>query len=104
MHHLNLVAIGGGTGLSNLLCGLKHYLRAPEDVSGRGFGKYDLGELTAVVAVADDGGSSGRLRQEFHILQPGDIRNCMVGLAEDEEKLQDVVIRHLKPYQKETFP
>jgi len=87
MHHLNLVAIGGGTGLSNLLCGMKHYLRAPEAGSDRGFGEYDLEELTAIVAVADDGGSSGRLREEFRILPPGDIRNCMVGLAEDDKLL-----------------
>jgi uncharacterized cofD-like protein len=87
MHHLNLVAIGGGTGLSNLLCGLKHYLGAPEVVSSRGFGGYTLEDLTAIVSVADDGGSSGRLREEFDILAPGDIRNCMVGLADDEKLL-----------------
>lgn len=87
MHDLNLVAIGGGTGLSNLLCSLKHYLKAPETGSGRGIGRYGLEELTAIVAVADDGGSSGRLRQEFNILPPGDIRNCMVGLAEDDKLL-----------------
>ena len=87
MHDLNLVAIGGGTGLSNLLCSLKHYLKAPETGSGRGIGTYDLEELTAIVAVADDGGSSGRLREEFHVLPPGDIRNCMVGLAEDGKLL-----------------
>lgn len=87
MNHLNLIAIGGGTGLSKLLCGLKHYLKAPEAGSGKGIGRYDLEELTAIVAVADDGGSSGRLREEFHILPPGDIRNCMVGLAEDDKLL-----------------
>jgi len=96
MHHLNLVAIGGGTGLSNLLCGMKHYLRAPEAGSDRGFGEYDLEELTAIVAVADDGGSSGRLREEFHILPPGDIRNCMVGLA-DDGKLLNRLFRYRFP-------
>jgi uncharacterized cofD-like protein len=63
-----ITALGGGTGLSSLLSGLK---RAEVDV-------------TAVVTVADDGGSSGRLRRELGILPPGDIRNCLVALADDE--------------------
>ena len=61
-----IVAIGGGTGLSMLLHGLKQY----------------TSNLTAIVTVADDGGSSGRLREEFDVLPPGDIRNCLVALAE----------------------
>lgn len=65
-----IVAIGGGTGLSTLLRGLKEY----------------SANITAIVTVADDGGSSGRLRREMGILPPGDIRNCMAALA-DEEKL-----------------
>lgn len=65
-----IVVIGGGTGLSNLLRGLKTY----------------SANITAIVTVADDGGSSGRLRQEFGVLPPGDIRNCLAALA-DEEKL-----------------
>jgi uncharacterized cofD-like protein len=65
-----IVAIGGGTGLSTLLRGLKVY----------------SANITAIVTVADDGGSSGRLRQEFGVLPPGDIRNCLAALA-DEEKL-----------------
>jgi len=65
-----IVAIGGGTGLSTLLRGLKNY----------------SSNITAVVTVADDGGSSGRLRQEFGVLPPGDLRNCLAALA-DEEKL-----------------
>jgi uncharacterized cofD-like protein len=72
---LRVVVIGGGTGLSALLQGLKYYARprrgAPMDI-------------TAVVTVTDDGGSSGRLRREFDVLPPGDIRNCMVALSEDE--------------------
>jgi uncharacterized cofD-like protein len=60
--------MGGGTGQATLLRGLKHY----------------SSDLTAVVTVADDGGSSGRLRREMGILPPGDIRNCLVALAEDE--------------------
>ncbi|MEZ5081392.1 MAG: uridine diphosphate-N-acetylglucosamine-binding protein YvcK [Thermoleophilia bacterium] len=63
-----VTALGGGTGLASLLRGLK---RAPLD-------------LTAVVTVADDGGSSGRLRRELGVLPPGDIRNCLVALADDE--------------------
>ncbi len=70
---LRIVAIGGGTGLSALLSGLKHF--AP-DV-----------DITAVVTVTDDGGSSGRLRRDFDVLPPGDIRNCMVALSEDEALL-----------------
>jgi uncharacterized cofD-like protein len=70
---LRIVAIGGGTGLSALLQGLKRY--APEL------------DITAIVTVTDDGGSSGRLRREFDVLPPGDIRNCLVALSEDEALL-----------------
>src|SRR5450432_3477122 len=73
MEPLRIVAIGGGTGLSTLLHGLKPYAYEPREV-----------EITAVVTVTDDGGSSGRLRRDFEILPPGDIRNCMVALSEDE--------------------
>jgi uncharacterized cofD-like protein len=73
---LRVVAIGGGTGLSALLQGLKHYSR-PAD------GGPPTLDITAVVTVTDDGGSSGRLRREFDVLPPGDIRNCMVALSED---------------------
>ncbi|MCL6433036.1 MAG: YvcK family protein [Leptolyngbyaceae cyanobacterium HOT.MB2.61] len=65
-----IVVIGGGTGLSNLLRGLKEY----------------SANITAIVTVADDGGSSGRLRREIGVLPPGDIRNCLAALA-DEERL-----------------
>jgi uncharacterized cofD-like protein len=65
-----IVVIGGGTGLSTLLRGLKTY----------------SANITAIVTVADDGGSSGRLRREIGVLPPGDIRNCLAALA-DEEKL-----------------
>lgn len=75
---LRIVAIGGGTGLSVLLQGLKHYT-----VPGRS----PLIDITAVVTVTDDGGSSGRLRREFDVLPPGDIRNCLVALSEDEALL-----------------
>jgi uncharacterized cofD-like protein len=77
---IKLVAIGGGTGLSTALCGLKKYVGNTE---------YDvwLDSLSAIVTVSDDGGSSGRLREEFQILPPGDIRNCMVALSEDSTLL-----------------
>src|SRR5579864_2182653 len=77
---LRVVAIGGGTGLSALLQGLKEYTK-PGDPSVPSV------ELTAVVTVTDDGGSSGRLRREFAVLPPGDIRNCMVALSEDSDLL-----------------
>lgn len=72
-----IVVIGGGTGLSVLLKGLKNY----------------TDNLTAVVTVTDDGGSSGRLRSELGVLPPGDIRNCLVALAETET-LMDQVFQH----------
>src|SRR5882724_1055592 len=79
---LRIVSIGGGTGLSALLQGLKKYARPAEFVDG---GPTEpMIEVTAVVTVTDDGGSSGRLRREFEVLPPGDIRNCMVALSEDE--------------------
>jgi len=68
MENLKIVALGGGSGLSTLLRGLKKY------------NKY----ITAVVNVADDGGSSGKLRTELGVLPPGDIRNCLVALSEEE--------------------
>src|SRR5215218_3959928 len=78
---LRIVAIGGGTGLSALLHGLKQYMRCgPSDAT---LPQRDI-ELTAVVTVTDDGGSSGRLRREFAILPPGDIRACLVAMSEDE--------------------
>ncbi|MBO8159006.1 YvcK family protein [Thermosyntropha sp.] len=72
-----LVVIGGGTGISVLLKGLKKH----------------TSDLTAVVTVSDDGGSSGRLRTELGVLPPGDIRNCLVALAETET-LMDKVFQH----------
>jgi uncharacterized cofD-like protein len=65
------VCVGGGTGLSTLLRGLKGFTR----------------NITAVVAVTDEGGSSGRLRQEWGVLPPGDVRNCLVALAENDNSL-----------------
>ena len=80
------MSIGGGTGLSTLLSGLKVY--AGKDSAARRVGSDAWIEtLTAIVTVTDDGGSSGRLREEFQILPPGDIRNCIAALAEDEHLL-----------------
>lgn len=69
-----IVVVGGGTGLSNLLRGLKHY----------------SSNITAVVTVADDGGSSGRLRREIGVLPPGDIRNCLTALASEEKLMTEL--------------
>ncbi|MGA2771473.1 MAG: YvcK family protein [Bryobacteraceae bacterium] len=77
---LRVVAIGGGTGLSAVLEGLKHCAR-PADPAAPAV------DITAIVTVTDDGGSSGRLRREFDVLPPGDIRNCMVALSEDSSLL-----------------
>jgi uncharacterized cofD-like protein len=81
---LQVVAMGGGTGLSTLLKGLKRYVTAGEAAGASG---RPVGELCAVVTVTDDGGSSGRLRKEFNVLPPGDIRNCIAALSEDEALL-----------------
>lgn len=69
-----IAVVGGGTGLSTLLTGLKEY----------------TSNITAIVTVADDGGSSGRLRQQFDILPPGDIRNCLVALADASTMMRDL--------------
>ncbi len=69
-----IVALGGGTGLSTLLRGLKQY----------------SANITAIVTVADDGGSSGRLRREIGVLPPGDIRNCLTALADEEMLLTEL--------------
>ncbi|HXC96134.1 MAG TPA: gluconeogenesis factor YvcK family protein [Edaphobacter sp.] len=99
---LRVVAIGGGTGLSTLLRGLKRYVASPDRRRGIRIGDVPapqaapvpspslrclIRELSAVVTVTDDGGSSGRLREDLKMLPPGDIRNCMVALSEDEHLL-----------------
>jgi uncharacterized cofD-like protein len=103
---LRVVAIGGGTGLSTLLRGFKHFVAKPGLPSGdrRKGGSTTLhqdqprkiqnksqtvqpcliSQLSAIVTVTDDGGSSGRLREDMNMLPPGDVRNCLVALSEDE--------------------
>ena len=78
-----IVAIGGGTGLSTVLRGLKEFVprHGPADA------RHPIEDLAAIVTVMDDGGSSGRLRREYSVLPPGDIRNCLVALSDDEALL-----------------
>lgn len=85
---LRVVAIGGGTGLSTLLRGLRRYAPSPQaSEPDAGSTPSLISDLAAVVTVTDDGGSSGRLRRHFNMLPPGDLRNCMVALADDEALL-----------------
>ena len=84
---LNVVAIGGGNGLSTLLYGLKRHVSPESGVPPV------IAKLSAIVTVSDDGGSSGRLRDELQMLPPGDIRNCMVALSEDSRMLSKL-FRH----------
>ena len=80
---VRVVALGGGTGLSMVLRGLKEFVASSKkDKIGR-----PISDLAAIVTVTDDGGSSGRLRREYRVLPPGDIRNCMVALSKDEHLL-----------------
>jgi len=82
---LQVVALGGGTGLSALLRGLKlHVVRRTDR---QPTAERPIADIAAIVTVTDDGGSSGRLRRENRILPPGDIRNCMVALSKDEALL-----------------
>jgi len=76
-----IVAIGGGTGLSTMLRGLKKY----------------SGNLTAILTVGDDGGSTGRLRRDMGILPPGDFRNCIVALADAEPLMEDLFQYRFQP-------
>src|SRR3990167_8871319 len=81
IRNLRIVVIGGGTGLANLLRGLKKY----------------FSNLTAIVTMTDDGRSSGRLRQDLNILPPGDIRHCIVALA-DEEPIFNKLLAYRFPH------
>jgi uncharacterized cofD-like protein len=73
-HGRRIVVLGGGTGLSTMLRGLKQY----------------SSNITAIVTVADDGGSSGKIQKQLHILPPGDIRNCLVALADAEPQMTEL--------------
>jgi uncharacterized cofD-like protein len=86
---LRVVAIGGGTGLSTLLRGLKRFVAVPGAATPALCGDIPcrIRELAAVVTVTDDGGSSGRLREDLHLPPPGDVRSCLVALSEDEHLL-----------------
>ena len=92
---LRVVAIGGGTGLSTLLRGFKRYVAtptgspAPTDPADKHLPCL-IRELSAIVTVTDDGGSSGRLREDLKMLPPGDLRNCLVALSEDEHLLSQL--------------
>jgi uncharacterized cofD-like protein len=90
---LRVVAIGGGTGLSTLLKGLKRFTVTPAELLVTRSDAPVIRDLCAVVTVSDDGGSSGRLRKELNMLPPGDIRNCIVALSEDEALLSKL-FRH----------
>ena len=90
---LRVVAIGGGTGLSTLLKGLKRFVLSSGEILTSDPGSPVIRDLCAVVTVSDDGGSSGRLRKELNMLPPGDIRNCIVALSEDEALLSKL-FRH----------
>ncbi len=85
---LRIVSIGGGTGLATLLRGLKRYVKTASELSSPHYFPHPdspvIRDLSAIVAVSDDGGSSGRLRKELGMLPPGDVRNCIVALSEDE--------------------
>ncbi len=88
---LRVAAIGGGTGLSTLLRGLKRHTQSPlHAATSSDFPSEPpavISDLAAIVTVSDDGGSSGRLRRDMNMLPPGDLRNCMVALSEDEHLL-----------------
>jgi len=86
---VRVVALGGGTGLSTVLRGLKQHIAE----RGKRRPEQPIADLTAIVTVTDDGGSSGRLRREYRILPPGDIRNCLVALSRDE-----LLLGHLFQY------
>src|SRR5712692_5730454 len=96
VHNLHVVAIGGGTGLSTLLKGLKRYVAHPIEPASVKPDRPEISELCAVVTVSDDGGSSGRLRKEFNMLRPGDVRNCIVALSEEEAMLSKLFQHRFK--------
>jgi uncharacterized cofD-like protein len=91
---LRVVAIGGGTGLSTLLRGLRRHVAFPDWPTPAS--PCHISDLAAVVTVTDDGGSSGRLREDFNMLPPGDLRNCMVALSAEEDLLSKLFAYRFK--------
>ena len=89
IYGLRVVAVGGGTGLAALLTGLKKFVDPPDSRSLSRDSVY-FADLAALVTVTDDGGSSGRLRDELQILPPGDVRNCLLALSSDESLLSSL--------------
>ncbi len=92
---LRVVAIGGGTGLSTLLRGLKAFVAPAPGSALFAHAPHKhlpalIRDLSAIVTVTDDGGSSGRLREDLQMLPPGDIRNCLVALSQDEALLSQL--------------
>src|SRR3990170_1739545 len=90
-----VVALGGGTGLPNVLRGVRPLLYPRiRDTNRDGFGRADESgpsdRLVAIVATSDDGGSSGKLRAEFNIIPPGDIRNCLAALSDNHALIADI--------------
>src|ERR671913_389122 len=81
-----IVAIGGGTGLPNVLRGLRPLLYGTEQSEGTP----SRDRLVAIVATSDDGGSSGRLRAQFNVVPPGDIRNCLAALSDNHALIADI--------------
>src|SRR6185437_5710242 len=79
-----VVAVGGGTGLPAVLSGLKKALQTADDPPS-------IDQLTAIVTVTDDGGSSGRLRRQLGMLPPGDIRNCLAALAPEDSPFAELL-------------
>ncbi len=90
IYGLRVFALGGGTGLSALLAGIKRFVDPPAKDAGSSRDSVYFADLAAMVTVTDDGGSSGRLRDEFQMLAPGDIRNCLVALSADESLLSSL--------------
>jgi uncharacterized cofD-like protein len=89
LRSVKVVAMGGGTGLSTVLQGLKQYVMPSGECPPQGV-LPGIADLSAIVTVSDDGGSSGRLRKELNVPAPGDVRNCIVALSEDEALLSQL--------------
>ena len=81
-----VVAVGGGTGLPNVLRGLRPLLYSNDPAEGTP----PRDRLVAIVATSDDGGSSGKLRAEFNVVPPGDIRNCLAALSDNHALIADI--------------